>query len=100
MDAKYYNGPDEREFGPDPLNGRCSDCGAEEDQPCARAARWHALPEDQVKPMTYDEAMAEIERLRVVIVSLHVWCDERRNSAHITTLGMVQAKLLESLVRP
>lgn len=50
--------------------------------------------------MTYDEAMAEIERLRVVIVSLHVWCDERRNSAHITTLGMVQAKLLESLVRP
>jgi hypothetical protein len=49
--------------------------------------------------MTYDEAMAEIERLRAAIMALNTWCDERRNAPTFTTLSMVQAKLMESLVR-
>ena len=35
MDAPSWVADDDREFGPDPLNGRCHDCGAEEDEPCS-----------------------------------------------------------------
>jgi hypothetical protein len=35
MDAKSFNGPDERdEFGLDPDDERCEVCGASEDEPC------------------------------------------------------------------
>lgn len=34
MDAHYYNGPDEREFGLDPDDGTCQNCGADADEPC------------------------------------------------------------------
>ena len=32
MDAPYYNGPDDRELGPDP--DACEVCGAVGDEPC------------------------------------------------------------------
>ena len=35
MDSEQWTGDDDREFGPDPLNGRCHDCGAEENEPCS-----------------------------------------------------------------
>ena len=35
MNSEQWTGDDEREFGPDPLNGRCPDCQAEEDEPCS-----------------------------------------------------------------
>lgn len=35
MDAKYYSGDDDREFGPDPELERCPDCGASEQEDCA-----------------------------------------------------------------
>jgi hypothetical protein len=34
MDAKQWNGSDEREFGPDPDAGTCLHCGAREDERC------------------------------------------------------------------
>lgn len=34
MNAKSFIGDDEREFGPDPDEGRCQSCGAAEDWPC------------------------------------------------------------------
>ena len=34
MDAPYYNGPDDREFGIDPDDERCASCGVAADEVC------------------------------------------------------------------
>lgn len=34
MDAHYYNGSDDREFGPAPDEGDCESCGVDSDTPC------------------------------------------------------------------
>lgn len=53
MDAPYYNGADDREFGIDPDDEHCPDCGASADEPCEKDCGCRACREkDEQHPIS------------------------------------------------